>query len=440
MRTPVHICVVGGGPAGIVTAIELTRLGFSVHVVDAGHAKAHWPEVASPDLIALAEKLGLLPALANAAVGHLSRKIVLTSRRGLSGDHASTGCLVLDRARLAASLRMAAISKGVVFSIGTAGRMRGCEGALEVPILGSPRQAIIARQVVLAGGRRTRGPGRLELLGERRVTFYGIAESSLVSVGTSVFEGDQEEWSWAVAMRDGLHILTSTLAGASSPQAALDRSLRPYRRNGPARLIRGTDSSLRAANEALGDHWIRVGDALVAPSPLASNGLYAAMLSGVQAARVLNTRMRAGERSRIAAEFYRNLQAASVRSSQAAVDPGANASGGTVLLPAMATTDVQELFLRPGLAITNVPVLQGDLIDEAPALICRSGRAVAFVDGLPVAELIRPLVDGKSLATAVGEWGRLSAETCSRFASLLIAEAFVCPRNACTPPKRPTSP
>jgi flavin-dependent dehydrogenase len=439
VSTSVDICVVGGGPAGAVTAIELMRLGFSVHVIDAGHAKVHWPEVASPTLIALAEKLGILPALAHAVVGELSRKIVLTSRPRPSDDHAGAGGWVLDRARLAAALRTAAISNGILFSTGTAGRVLGCEGALEVPVLGSPRQAIIARQVVLAGGRRTPGPGRLQLLGDRRVTFYGVADSNLVPVGTSIFEDGRDEWSWAVALPDGLHILTSTSAGGSSPEAALDRAFQPYRRNGPARLLRATDSSLRAADEPLGDGWIRVGDALVAPSPLASNGLYCAVVSGVQAARVLNTRMRAGERSQIAAEFYRNLQAASVRSSRAAANRGANANEGTFVPPAIAITDAGEFFLRAGVALTNVPVLQGDLIDTAPALICRSGRAVAFVDAFPVAELIRPLVDGQSLATAIGQWRRLSAETCSTFASLLIAEAFVCPRGSCTPEKKPVS-
>ena len=325
------VAVVGGGPAGAVAAYVLARAGRRVVLIDA-------PAVAS-------RKIGeSLPAIA----GHLLRKIGLAEL--LEGHRASFGNvsawggeelvstdfiqdphglgLHLDRARFDRELREAAADAGAEV---LAARMRtaergasGWEVRIEEPVQriamtlraacvidATGRRGIIAKR---AGAKRIRDDALMALF--FWATREGTGEAAPLDERTLV-ESRPEGWWYTAPLPNDARVL------AFHTDADVARAVR--RENGIARAIAATshvrplvdglrvDARFRIAEAGgarldafVGRGWVAVGDAALAFDPIAAQGIFNALYTGMKAGEAVDAALR-GDPSGLA-EYSRRLE------------------------------------------------------------------------------------------------------------------------------------
>ncbi|OKO72124.1 hypothetical protein AC628_26820 [Bradyrhizobium sp. NAS96.2] len=253
--------------------------------------------------------------------------------------------------------------------------------------------------------------------------------------GTMVVGTADTHWYWGVSLpQDTYHALTFVGAKrlSEAPIALLERSLPPDTKSRPITFNGAADATFRVARRAIGQGWLRVGDAFIAPDPLSSSGLYIAVLTAIQSARVINTILRRPSDVLTAETFYKNTHremaahfvaaTASFYLSEesgpvAKVEPSANSHELSFPL--------SDLILSPSAKLHLVPTLTNDFVVMAPGLVRSNKPPVVFVDGIPVDRLLAPLQAGGSLASAVSEWIELAIPSRLRFVQFLLENAFL---------------
>lgn len=330
MSAPFDVAIVGGGPAGSVAAYVLARAGRRVVLID---APASAPR-----------KIGeSLPAIA----GHLLRKLglaeVLDGHRASFGNVSSWGGeelvstdfiqdphglgLHLDRARFDRELREAAADAGAE---ALAARMRsaqrgasGGELRLEAESIAvtlgaacvidaTGRRAAIARR---QGAKRVRDDGLVAL-------FHWATRAETTSEATvlderTLVESRPEGWWYTAPLPNDARVL------AFHTDADLARAIR--RDGGIARAIAATthvkplleglrlDPHFRIAEACgarldsfVGRGWVAVGDAALAFDPIAAQGIFNALYTGMKAGEAVDAALR-GDPSGLA-EYSRRLE------------------------------------------------------------------------------------------------------------------------------------
>lgn len=428
----VDVCVVGAGPSGAIAALELARLGFRVRLLHSPDPRKHWPETVSPSLCMLLDRLGLGSVLTAATCVRVSEKWL-----GWHGENvvrlAQSNALVIDRDRFDPALRDHALRAGVEIVHGRAGRpVLASDGMWCVPM--DHGATTNANFIVIAAGRGALGR-RAMRDGARMVAYHGVTSDAPVPFGTMVVGSTRHTWYWGAAMSDGsLRILVFKASGAAiktSPIVALQEALGCIvaSRDRPAlQFVCATDATARSSATAAGENWIRTGDALLTVDPLNGSGLYAAILSSVQAARVINTVMRRRHSTTSALAFYTDARAniAEHCAGRAGEFYRAGMRDGVTGPPdATEATDYRDLFLPPGFRLAPVPVLVGDYVSEHPGIKRSNKRSIAFVEGQPIVSLLAPLLAGKSLKDTADCWSQLSPGNRDSLMHLLAHEGIV---------------
>jgi flavin-dependent dehydrogenase len=306
-----EVLIIGGGPAGTVTAIALARAGRAACVVEQTRYQAtRVGEHLAPDCRPLLEQLGLWAHVA--AGGHLPSpgvRAAWNSDAPYERDYifsAYGSGLNLDRRRFDASLARAAAGAGVEVLTGARlGSLDGGAGGWRARLDGGRRSgaAIAARFLVDATGRcasvarrlgaRRAGPDRLIALSAGlEDDDPGPADPWLcvepIATGWWYAAALPERWLTAVLLTDrdlapGGAAAAQQLWKASAAKTQLIASLlRRYRRQIAFRISAAQSFRLEPAT---GAGWLAVGDAAMAVDPLSSMGILMALRSGIAAAR-----------------------------------------------------------------------------------------------------------------------------------------------------------
>jgi flavin-dependent dehydrogenase len=313
----VDVVVLGGGPAGIATALALTRLGRSVAVLErsAYHTtrvgETLPPEVRLP-LLALGVWERFLASGPVASPGTVSfwggpepaEEDFLFNPYG-NGWHVDrvafdvmlaralmdSGGSVLDSARLASCIRAAPSSWELVADVrGGSARFR-------------------ARLLVDATGRAATLARRL---GSRRVVhdcLVGLVSYQPPRVGgddadrRALVEAVEDGWWYTAPLQGGRRVAAFMTDSDLLPRgrgllsafwrdrlaaAPATASRLAARHSVPPRARRADSSRL---DVAAGGDWLAVGDAAAAVDPLSSQGVYRALVSGIEAARAAAGRL-----------------------------------------------------------------------------------------------------------------------------------------------------
>jgi hypothetical protein len=192
--------------------------------------------------------------------------------------------------------------------------------------------------------------------------------------------------------------------------------------------LRTRDAACRVDGEPVTDHMLKVGDRALAMDPISSQGIAAAVRSGLQASRVIHTILSCADAD-AAVEFYRN----SVRSSAkrhirhrtevyasqgfhasrfwAARSAPHSAAGSRSLRASINVWYNPTLSVSPLTSIVTVPVLEGDVIRRRAALAHPSlDQPVAWLGGLALAPVIAAIDKPQSSTRILELISRQSSE------------------------------
>lgn len=421
-----EVAVVGGGPAGASAAYHLACAGVSVALVDPGHIPTGGgvgPERRLEGLGARVAELlaakGLDRAL-EAATPPVRRSVRWA---GLS-ESANRESLV-ERQRFDALLRALAEEAGAVRY---RTRLAGIDDA--DPIDGvslrlSDGSELYARLMIDARGRQARSGARL--MGPQTLSIAGVVRGATVAdePGAHV-EAAPQGWLWAVTHPEIGHWVQISVdardlegAGEAALEARLRRFLiqpqfaERYASVALAGRLRARNCGLVLSACELRPPVIPVGDAAVGIDPLSGHGQFWALSSALAALpiaryliddpldeaglagrffadRVVGTFWR---QARVGRDFYRLETALAHEPYWAARAAWPDAE------PSHATVDVPSLQRR-------VVVEEGRLAERDVLLTPKDPDGVAFVGGIPIAELLdavaaappetRPSLPGRS--------------------------------------------
>lgn len=266
----VDVAVVGGGPAGAVTALLLARAGRDVALYEQSRNDAlRLGETLPPSVYPLLRKLGL------AECGEVDRR---RFTRLLIDAAEQAGARVLRRTRVAKVSRSG--------------------GGLRI----EANDAVSATTVVDATGRtaqvaKTLGANRVRL--DKLVRVARLFELGSAPAGDTFIEAAPEGWWYASLLPDQRRIIAlftdaheivqSRLATVAGWSRAMGRTegIRDLASGMPCGRIRVTTTASHELEPPLGDDWIAVGDAAFAVDPLSSDGVDFALRSAAAACDVL---------------------------------------------------------------------------------------------------------------------------------------------------------
>ncbi|MEH6470347.1 MAG: lycopene cyclase family protein [Halopseudomonas sp.] len=308
-----RILVLGGGPAGGTVALGLKRLGYQVTLISSPR-----PFLA---LEGISERVveGLRSAGFVKALQYLPNPSPRVANWNGNTSAANTERLV-DRSQLDQTILEDLADAGVAVILGRVLQTEMLTSAQRVLIQqGDDQRWLQACFVVEARGRaaplaqldRVRGCETLSLL-----QYWRGAPCTPRSAAQSFDQG----WAWMAAGSDGTRYLQLTLDVASADLpvksqlegycfrylSRLDLA-EPFMRDAhPSGRVYARTSTPILCYQAVGDNWIRVGDAAMAVDPLSGNGIFQALSSALQAPAVINTLIKRPYQAELAKRFYQD--------------------------------------------------------------------------------------------------------------------------------------
>jgi flavin-dependent dehydrogenase len=425
-------------------AIRMAQLGYAVCVIErAIFPRSHIGESLSPGVRPQLEMLGLGAAVVSAGFRPCQTSVIKWDSKtavrrdfsagggGLLVDRGRFDTLLLDRAR---ALGVRVMQPAVVRS-----RTRHADGwRLEIESadgVGTLNAGFLAD----ARGRSAALSSRKQHSGRRTLALYGYWRGSRLPQEPRI-EAGFDAWYWGVPLPDGTYNAIvfvdaadfraqRTTSLAASYDALLRRSglmdeCRDAVLSGPVRVA---DATPYLDGESIASDSIKVGEAALALDPLSSSGVQKAINTALTGAIVVNTMLRCPERADAAGHFYRsNLAESSDQHRRWATQHYATATsvksgpfwrtraGGAVVeqQPVAPSIDFGRtspadlpVALSPEATVEDEPCIVGDLIVLKPAL-SHPGleRPVAFLGGIELVTLLRPLHAGMALGALMDHW------------------------------------
>lgn len=429
-RQPFDVCIIGGGPAGAVCAAQLALFGLQVQLFAKPVHRTEWPETSGFLLRTLLEQQQLGEALKAATIAPLREKSVQWgTQRTVELDGSE---VLIDRQALSRALRAAAAASGATITAEAAGKpSRLSSGLWSVPFANGSRK-VLARYVVLAGGRRAQTAGADNHVSGRRIAaYYGTCSTEMLRPAHMVVGKLESAWYWAVRSTDRTtHVILfadpRTRRGhsvfTSIPMfGGSDLRL-------PIRFSGAIDATARASTP-IGTAWMRVGDSSLAVDPLSSMGVYLATLSAAQAARVIHTTLSRPSSSAAAESFYRRSQAdiaehCTQETRTFMEHDGSGLDGPSENRQKATAVPLDNLRLAEDVRFEPVPIILGNYIESVPGVVV-ANRPFAFIEGYRVSELVAPLKCGKTLTQTLALWTIVPVSARFRILQSLIRNQII---------------
>jgi flavin-dependent dehydrogenase len=419
------VIVAGAGPAGVVLAIRLARLGYDVVLIAAPAETAHRFETLNPAAQAQLAFEGLAPESAITCNFEI--------RWGTPDfEPRATPCLLIDRYMFHERLRRCAIGAGV----------RVVEGRAQVPektadgwrICVGPH-AFDARLLADATGRRgiahkaqKRGP---PLIGLHTVW---VGENLPRSIRV---EAVADGWIWGAPMPDGRYA-TSVFHDPRDRRREGDLVSRVARVVACSEILNdatnlrmmdnvaaqdATPSGSKATDEML--RIFRVGDAALALDPLSSSGVQSALQSAVDAALAIHTLSQDPSADALVTDFL--VRRSARRAARHAVYTSgfygaaaevfatpfwtARAGPAPAPPPVVAPAWDQRIALSAEVRLRAEPCPVEDRL-ALRRVVCPPGAAepVAIVDGVEIAPLFELISSDATTGGVIRDWSATVGE------------------------------
>jgi flavin-dependent dehydrogenase len=445
-RINAEVCVIGGGPAGATIARKLALLGHTVCLIEkTDNSQNKVGESLPPNILVLLDALGVRERIEAASFLRPDKALIRWAdesafAKSLYGRQ--RGFLV-NRGRFDQILLETAKEAGVdVIQPAQALRPVFDEARREWNIPVRRDSGLInvkAKYLVEAAGKGSFFKPKRKRYSAATVALCAYWRNPKIEAAPAMVEAGREEWFWGAALpngdfsamvfldarrgrgrRDLESFYRSLLAESTLLRGCLDGTL--------VGRVKGCDASGYIDEEPVNERLIKVGEACFSIDPLASQGVQAAMNSGLQGGFVVHTLLTKPENSAEAMQFYRNRQAETVARHQnfaarfyaesrfhntspfwrkRAAPPPQDADEPRAIPPLNPVLS-GELCLKLSDAATliDTPCIAGDIITRTRAL-SHAGleRPVAYVNNTAIAPLLDSIPQqGATIAEIERAW------------------------------------
>lgn len=316
------ICIIGGGPAGSVTAKRLAELGHNVFVIEkAKFPRTHVGICLSEQTDALLDYIGVGREIQEASFYKRKKTQVKWSTPDFiladqPGMHVGRGAF--DQILLSSAERSGA-------RIYTDTKVVSVKETDEEDWLFKLKKTneeifVKAKFLVDASGRSNALLGKRIRYSPSLFAMHATWNLNNEPLTDGLMEAGSNSWLWIANLGN-----QKAMISLYSDPKEISRSGMNYKEfyistieafNGIDHFekssIEGTvhacDASSRYSKDAVGNNYIRVGDACLCVDPMASQGVHLAISSSIQAAAVVHTLLSQPEKEAIAIEFYKNNQ------------------------------------------------------------------------------------------------------------------------------------
>jgi flavin-dependent dehydrogenase len=411
----------------------LAQLGYRVCLIERqGGLRPRAGEALPSSIRGLLEQLGLWNGLEQ--VGCLRCDRMRTRWRDETASQQDNAAIIVDRALFDRFLIEAAAQAGVTVLCPARARRPAFAGERWIiPV--DPRDAgslvVEAPFLVDATGRR----GSCRPAGAPTIALCGRWQGMVSSSPAEMYiDAGEHGWFWAAPLSHDsataqvfIDPQSYTRRGATDCatlyQTLLDQSplIRKFLRGLSLAEIRIRDATVRADNELVTPNSIKVGDRAFAMDPLSSQGIQAAIRSGLQASIIIHTILRGGDVA-AALEFYRtrveqaveahDRHAAEVYASQTLYASAFWQSRSNTRsleekrpAPSIRISDNPDLMLSQNARLVALPVIEGDEIRRRTALMHPGlERPVAWLGGVPLGAVLPAIGSKRPAASILAEW------------------------------------
>lgn len=439
-----EVCIVGGGPAGATIGRRLALLGHKVCLLEAkAFPRSHVGEALAPGILPVLDVLGMRERVEAALFLRSNRAIVRWANgaddiRSLPG----TPGFQVDRGRFDQLLLNAAREAGVyVIQPAKAGKPRADPRGWIIPVQSEGKSLqIVATFLVDAAGRRSVLSKTKQRSSVPTTALYSYwANTSLGGSETRV-EAGPDAWYWGAPLPDGT-FSSMVFVDPGRDSEALCGNLEARYRTLLAKsvLLRGCldgtlvtkvkacDASSHHDTDPVGASFIKVGEASFSIDPLSSQGVQAAMLSGLQGSIVLHTILTRPEYASTAMEFYKRRQIETVAhhcdlaaqqyatqrtfadrpfwQRRAALVPS---PARPLALPALFDLSGQDrVKLSDQASLVVTPCITGDIVSPLRALAHPAlDHAVAYLGAVEMAPLLDEIREGATVQEILRQWSQ----------------------------------
>lgn len=425
MKVDYDVLIIGSGPGGSSAAIQLTKLGHEVAILERDKFPRHHVGLCLSDsTFPLFELLELQQQIDNerfwerntTAVCWGNSKTKFVQHRGLHVDRGRLDQLMLSKAReLGASVYQVA---RVLRTSQNHQRI----WHVEFDQAGT-RKSLSARFVVDASGRRAILPGRRLFDSKPLIGIHAIWSIKHMPAFDGLIKSGRSSWLWfarTAADRGAISIFCDPKGINCSGKNGLQDNygqlisqfelVREDRSWSQLTSVRGHEASSHHSDSPIGMAHIRVGDACLSVDPLSSQGVHLALLTGIQGAIAANTIIKKPENARLATNFYEartidrvtkytrktKLEYAKVCASNGGefwkLRSGALAIAQPEPIPvSRPNTSRLMVSVSEKTSLQKAPAIVGDFVETRSVIGHPAIGRVAFVDGIDVVPLIAKL-------------------------------------------------
>ncbi|WP_299177318.1 FAD-dependent monooxygenase [uncultured Neptuniibacter sp.] len=306
------IVILGGGPSGAAVAIGLKKLGYE-HITVITEARPF------KAMEGISERV--VEGLKGAGFTHALKDLPEPSARFVTwngeSNQANTERLI-DRTAFDQALMMDLAIQGIHVIQGRVKELKSAPFGHEISVDSCGQLlSISADYLVEARGRSAPSAKLKRLRGAETVSLLQYWQGEPMARCSAV-QSFEQGWAWMAADENGRRYLQLTFDVASTvlpeksrlvdfcnEQLAQLTQARPFLADAePTGEIHARTSTPILCEEAVGDNWIRVGDAAMSVDPLSGNGIFQTLSSSLQAPAVINTLLSQPQRSRLAQQFH----------------------------------------------------------------------------------------------------------------------------------------